>query len=54
MIETDFFNMIYNQGVAIAMLVYFVVRFEKILKDNTASLNLLSQAVSNCPKNKKV
>lgn len=34
-------QIILNQGVAIAMLVYFVLRFEKILNNNTEILTEL-------------
>lgn len=37
--EADLATWIYNQGVAVAMLIYFIVRFEKILKSNTNALN---------------
>jgi hypothetical protein len=52
--ETDFLTLIYNQGVAISMLVYFIFRFEKILKDNTESLKLLCTQVANCPNKRKI
>jgi len=42
-----------NQSVAIAMLVYFVARFEKILQTNTESLKILADNVARCPKNAK-
>ena len=35
-------DLILNQGVAIAMLIYFIMRFEKILTNNTKAFEQLN------------
>lgn len=45
MMEIEIVQLIQNVGFPIAMCVYFVFRFEKILKTNTDTLQLLISAV---------
>lgn len=42
----EIISLILNQGVAIAMLIYFVLRFEKILKTNTDALISLQDTIN--------
>lgn len=45
MTELSIVELIMNQSVAIAMLIYFVLRFEKLLKSNTDAIKTLELSV---------
>jgi len=45
MVEFEILQYLMNQGVAIAMLGYFIIRFEKILKTNTKALSQMCELI---------
>jgi len=49
----DFITIISNVGFPIAMVIYFVVRFEKVLNNNTQAINHIVEKIEKCPKRKK-
>lgn len=45
MVTEEIINLILNNGVAVGMLLYFVLRFEKILNQNTEAMRLMLKKI---------
>jgi len=52
MVEGEVLQFMFNNGVAVGVIVWFMFRMEKVINNNTKAVQEVKVAVANCPKNK--